>query len=220
MKKYNKSWNNCLDYRIGIFKIVLLVQTKLVKSSMLWSHPGPDHVKKVSLTSPCHDNWADLHASHIRVAEIKQTDDVFSKSIPRPEQTKFSDATYGVPDVVERRNASWVRRLGKDRAFGWFFIVNKKWVRDSRRLLFFFVVNVDIESSPRMAITRKGILERKSKQFQIRVISRKRRWQREKNTKNEDTVHNARLFWLKIVFNQGEPSKHLHAVGAQATEGF
>lgn len=144
MKKYNKSWNNCLDYRIGIFKIVLLVQTKLVKSSMLWSHPGPDHVKKVSLTSPCHDNWADLHASHIRVAEIKQTDDVFSKSIPRPEQTKFSDATYGVPDVVERRNASWVRRLGKDRAFGWFFIVNKKWVRDSRRLLFFFVVNVDI----------------------------------------------------------------------------
>ena len=88
-----------------------------------------------------------LHATHVRIGEIKDADDVFPDPIPSPKQTKLSDATDRVSDVVKRGNSARIRRLRKTRTFRRFFVVDEKRICDSRRRFLLVVVDVGVDGS-------------------------------------------------------------------------
>jgi hypothetical protein len=88
-----------------------------------------------------------LHATHVRIGEIKDADDVFPDAIPSPKQTKLSDATDRISDVVKRGNSARIRRLRKTRTFRSFFVVDEKRICDSRRRFLLLVVDVGVDGS-------------------------------------------------------------------------
>ena len=108
-----------------------------------------------------------LHATHVRIGEIKDADDVFPDPIPSPKQTKLSDATDRISDVVKRGNSARIRRLRKTRTFRRFFVVDEKRICDSRRRFLLVVVDVGVDGS---SVTADGDHAERNSKTKINFI--------------------------------------------------